>query len=255
MRNLQITSIATLFLFLFLVLCDTFNGIALWWYVLLISIWLLVMAMGSFHMRWNFYLKAFTSKKNQTTKQIALTFDDGPNPNFTLKVLDLLNQYNAKATFFCIGVNVETYPEIFKSIIDNGHDIGNHSFSHDAMIAFNSTETWLNEIKQADNSILRIGGKKTNLFRPPFGVTTPKLARALKVTEHKVIGWNIRSYDTVTKSPKRIIKRITKQIKPGAILLLHDKQPNVLPVLEHLLRVLQKRDYQTVTINELLNEK
>jgi peptidoglycan/xylan/chitin deacetylase (PgdA/CDA1 family) len=86
-------------------------------------------------------------------------------------------------------------------------------------------------------------------------VTTPKLAKALNVTEHEVIGWNIRSYDTVTKNPERIVKSISKHIKPGAIILLHDKQKNVLPVLEHLLQFLEKQNYQAVTINELLHEK
>ena len=123
------------------------------------------------------------------------------------------------------------------------------------MIDFNSTENWLDEIKQTDTVIHKVLGKKTSLFRPPFGVTTPKLAKALKVTEHDVIGWNIRSYDTMIKNPKRIVKRITKQIQPGAIILLHDKQSNVLHVLEHLLQFLQKQNYQSVTINELLNEK
>lgn len=255
MKNLKITSFATVILFLLLVILDTTIGIALWWYFLLIIVWFLVMAMGSFFMSWKYYLKAFTSINNLKEKKIAITFDDGPNPDFTLKVLDLLKRNNAKATFFCIGNNIETYPEVLKAIAQNGHDIGNHSFSHDVMIDFNSTENWLNEIKQADNAIHRISGKKTTLFRPPFGVTTPKLAKALKATEHKVIGWNIRSYDTVTKNPDRIVKRITKQIKPGAIILLHDKQTNVLPVLEHLLQFLQKQDYQAVTINELLNEK
>src|SRR5690606_27468827 len=211
-------------------------GIALWWYGLLFMFWFLMMAIASFSMSWKFYLKSITSNKIVTDKKIALTFDDGPNSEFTLKVLQILKDYNAKATFFCIGQNIETYPEILRAIADGGHDIGNHSFSHDLMIDFNSTERWLQEIKQTDNSIHKITGKKTTLFRPPFGVTTPKLAKALKVTEHKVIGWNIRSFDTVINNPQKILKRITKRVHPGAIILLHDKQSNVLLVLEHLLQ-------------------
>ncbi|MBA6153891.1 polysaccharide deacetylase family protein [Gelidibacter maritimus] len=254
MKNFRILIALTILLFLLLAILDTYVGIALWWYGLLLLLWFLMMAIGSFSMSWKFYLKPITSNKVLTDKKIALTFDDGPNPEFTLKVLQILKDYNAKATFFCIGQHIETYPEILKAIVQDGHDIGNHSFSHNLMIDFNSTERWLQEIKQTDNSIHKISGKKTTLFRPPFGVTTPKLARALKVTEHKVIGWNIRSFDTVISNPQKILKRITKRVHPGAIILLHDKQSNVLLVLEHLLQFLQEHKYHAVTINELLHD-
>ncbi len=254
MRNFRILIVITIILFLILAIADTIVGIALWWYGLLFILWFLMMAIGSFSMSWKFYLNPITSHKVLRVKKIALTFDDGPNPEFTLKVLQILKDYNAKATFFCIGQHIETYPEILKAIAVDGHDIGNHSFSHDLMIDFNSTERWLQEIKQTDNSIHKITGKKATLFRPPFGVTTPKLARALKVTEHKVIGWNIRSFDTVISNPQKILKRITKRVHPGAIILLHDKQSNVLLVLEHLLQFLQEHEYQAVTINELLHD-
>ena len=255
MKNLKITNFLAIGLFILVVIFDTVFGISLWWYFLLFMIWFSVMTIGSFSMSWNFYLKAFTSKKRLKEKRIAITFDDGPNPDYTLEVLRILKQYNAKATFFCIGQNVENNPEILKAISEDGHDIGNHSFTHDLMIDFNSTENWLHEIKKTENAIQRAIGKKTVIFRPPFGVTTPKLAKALKVTEHQVIGWNIRSYDTAIKNPKSIVKRINNQIKPGAIILLHDKQNNVLHVLEHLLQFLQENDYESVTINELINEK
>ena len=254
MKNFRILTGITLFLFLLLVILDTGVGIPLGWYAFLFISWFLMMAIASFSMSWKFYLNPITSNKGLTNKKVALTFDDGPNPEFTLRVLQILKDHNAKATFFCIGQNIESHPEILKTIAQDGHDIGNHSFSHDLMIDFNSTERWLQEIKQTDNSIHKITGKKTTLFRPSFGVTTPKLARALKVTEHKVIGWNIRSFDTVISNPQKILKRITKRVHPGAIILLHDKQSNVLFVLEHLLQFLQEYEYQAVTINELLHD-
>lgn len=255
MNNFKIINGIAIVLFLLLALLDTVVGITLWWYGLLFIVWFLLMTIGHFSMSWKFYLPPITSKKYLSNKKIAITFDDGPHPEITPKVLQLLKQYNAKATFFCIGQNIEKHSEILRAISDNGHDIGNHSFSHDFMIDFNSTEKWLQEIKQADIGIHKITGKKTTLFRPPFGVITPKLANALKITEHKVIGWNIRSFDTAIKNPKSIFKRITKPIHPGAIILLHDKHHHVLSVLEHLLQFLQEHDYQAVTINELLNEK
>lgn len=254
MKNFKLLNATTLLLLLLFAILDTLLGIALWWYGLLFLVWFLIMAIGSFSMSWKFYLTPITSKRNLKKKKIALTFDDGPNALFTLKVLQVLKDYNAKATFFCIGQKMESHPEILKSIATNGHEIGNHSWSHDLMIDFNSTEKWLQEIKQTDMIIHRITGKKTTLFRPPFGVTTPKLEKALKITEHTVIGWNIRSFDTVIKNPSYIFKRISKRIQPGAIILLHDKQSNVLMVLEHLLQFLKEHDYKAVTIHELLND-
>ena len=255
MRNLKITAIASIGLFLLLIIIDTLFGITLWWYFTLLIVWFSIMTLGSFSLGWNFYVKAFTSKKQLAEKKIAITFDDGPNAKYTLEVLDILNRYNAKATFFCIGQNIEKHPDILRVITDNGHAIGNHSYSHNVMIDFNSTANWLHEINQTDTIIQNVIGKKTTLFRPPFGVTTPKLAKALKSTGHHVIGWNIRSYDTVLKNPEKIVQNITKQIQPGAVILLHDKQSNVLHVLERVLQFLHKHENQSVTINELLHEK
>lgn len=254
MRNLRLLGVLAIGLFVLLVLLDRVVGIRLWWYGLPFVVWFSLIALGSFSMSWKFFLNPITSNKFLKEKKIALTFDDGPNPDFTLEVLRILKEYNAKATFFCIGESIENHPELLETIAQAGHEIGNHSFSHHLMIDFNSTERWLHEIKQTDNSIHRITGKKPTLFRPPFGVTTPKLAKALKITEHKVIGWNIRSFDTVIKNPQQIVKRITKRIRPGAIVLLHDKQPNIVAVLEHLLQFLQEHEYKCVTINELIHD-
>lgn len=206
-------------------------------------------------MSWSLFLKAFTSNANVKDKKIAITFDDGPNPNFTSKVLQLLADYEAKATFFCIGKNVKKHPEILKLIASKGHDIGNHSYSHSNTIDFNSTELWLMEIKSTDQAIFNATGTKPTLFRPPFGVTTPHLAKALKVTGHQVIGWNSRPFDTTTKNHQRILKRILTKVQPGAIILLHDNHNRIEVVLEQLLQFLKTNDYKMVTVKELLDEK
>ena len=103
-------------------------------------------------------------------------------------------------------------------------------------------------------SIERLSGKKPQLFRPPFGVTSPNLAKAIKKTKHTVIGWNIRSFDTALKNKDLVLKRIIKHIRPGSIILLHDTQPNTLYILEHLLLHLKQYKYETVTVNNLLDE-
>src|SRR5690606_17565462 len=113
------------------------------------SIWIIVVSLASFNIQWNFFLKSISKGKPEENK-IALTFDDGPNPEFTPKVLELLNQFNAKATFFCIGKNIKSYPEIIQLINSQNHTIGNHSFSHSNKIDFNNKSGWLYEINSTD---------------------------------------------------------------------------------------------------------
>ncbi|WP_162495546.1 polysaccharide deacetylase family protein [Confluentibacter flavum] len=199
-------------------------------------------------------MKSFTSKKLIESKKIAITFDDGPHPELTYTILDILDRYNTKATFFCIGNKVEQHPEILKEIAKRGHCIGNHSYSHSVNISFSSKSKWLEEIHKTDAILKKIIGKAPLYFRPPFGVTTPNLANALKETRHTVIGWNNRSFDTVIKNKNLVLKRIINQISIGDIILFHDTQPNTPYILEHLLLHLKQHKIEAITINDLLNE-
>ncbi|MEZ4801489.1 MAG: polysaccharide deacetylase family protein [Gelidibacter sp.] len=255
MLKFKYITILTLTILAVLLICEPFVYISFWWYILLFSVTFWIIVIGSFSMSWGLFLKAVTSNPKISGKKIAITFDDGPNLNYTPKVLQLLKDYDARATFFCIGKQVKKHPELLKSIVSEGHGIANHSYSHSVTIDFKSTEEWLTELKNTDEAIFNVTGLKTNLFRPPFGVTTPQLAKALKITGHKAIGWNIRSFDTAIKNSKTIVKRITKKIHPGAVILLHDNHDRVEMVLEQLLQFLKTNDYQMVTIKDLLDEK
>lgn len=227
-----------------------------WIYIFIpIIIWLLIVSIASFNIQCNFFLN-FISKGNPEGNKIALTFDDGPHPEFTPKVLVLLEKFNAKATFFCIGENVENYSDVLIKISENQHTIGNHSYTHSNKIDFNNKDGWLDEIISTDLAIQYTINKIPRFFRPPFGVTTPHLAKAINATNHLVIGWNVRSFDTVQNhTPERIVSRILKQIKPGSIILLHDHIPKIIPILEQLLPELQKRNFNFVTVDELINSK
>jgi peptidoglycan/xylan/chitin deacetylase (PgdA/CDA1 family) len=237
-----------------LLICEPILYVSFWWYVLLFSAFFCVVLIGSFSMSWKLFLKAFTSKTKIKTKKISITFDDGPNREFTPKVLQLLKDYNAKGSFFCIGKHVKKYPDLLKKMHSEGHDIGNHSYTHSNFIGFKITDGWLMELKNTDQAIFNVTGKKTSLFRPPFGVTTPHLAKAIKVTGHKVIGWNIRPFDTTLKNRETILKRITNRVKPGSVILMHDNHEQIEYVLEQLLQFLKKQDYEMVTINDLIDE-
>lgn len=149
------------------------------------------------------------------TKKIFLTFDDGPTPQVTDNVLDILDKYNAKATFFCLGENVEKYPETYNKIIKNKHSVGNHTFSH--------INGWTTKNKkyfydvELANSII-----KTNLFRPPYGKITPSQIRVLK-KQYKIILWDVMSMDYDKRiSKKKCLKNIYKFTQNGSIIVFHD---------------------------------
>ncbi len=243
-----------IFLLLLLVLLKLYIAINFWWFVLIILVWMGINAFGSARISSNYHVKAFCNNPSETEKKIALTFDDGPS-EFTLEVLELLKKYNAKATFFCIGKNIETHPEILQKIIDEGHLVGNHTYSHSKFFDFYTYPTIMEELQKTDRILEKFTSKKINFFRPPYGVTTPSIRRALKFTKHKVIGWNIRSLDGGTKNQDLILNRIKKRVSPGGIVLLHDTAPHSVFVLEQFLQFLQQNNYEAVSIEELLNLK
>jgi peptidoglycan/xylan/chitin deacetylase (PgdA/CDA1 family) len=222
------------------------------YYLLVAFIWSLIVFWGSAFIGSNYHVKTYCGNPLETEKKIALTFDDGPH-EMTLLVLDVLKKHNAKATFFCIGKNIETHPDILRKVIEDGHTVGNHTYSHVPFFDFYRKDQVIAEIQQTDALVESVLGKKTNLFRPPYGVTNPSIRRALAITKHKTIGWNIRSLDGVVKTEDFLLNRIIKRIKPGGIVLLHDTSVQTVIVLEQLLSYLQKNNYAVVPLNQLLN--
>lgn len=165
---------------------------------------------------------------------IFITFDDGPNPEITPFVLDLLKQYNWKATFFCVGQNMTRYPELFQRIISEGHAIGNHTMKH-----LNSLKTENEEYLASFREFEQI--YPTKLFRPPYGRIKPSISREIGLT-HQIIMWSWLSYDyDLNVSNERILSE-AKRIKKGDILVLHDnakiteRQKQLLPQLFRLLK-------------------
>lgn len=231
----------------------TFGMLYLDWlfihYVPFLIIWISIIIYGSFTISSNYHVEAVSNI--ETSEQIvAITFDDGPS-KFTPEILKLLAKYDVKASFFCIGNQVEKYPEILQSIYKQGHSIGNHSFTH-SKVGFQSVVRNLNEIRQADNAIEAVIGERPKYFRPPFGVTNPNIMRALRTTKHQVIGWNIRSIDTAIKDQAKVLDRIKNRLHPGSIILLHDTSAHSVSILGQLLLHLREKNYKSVSIDELL---
>jgi peptidoglycan/xylan/chitin deacetylase (PgdA/CDA1 family) len=206
---------------------------------------------SSFIIRSGVYVTTINSG-NTNRNEIAITFDDGPCEQ-TREILSILDKHQAKASFFVIGHKIEDHKEIIKEIYQKDHTIGNHSFRHHNLFPLKLPGQIANEIITTQKIIRSITGAEPHYFRPPFGITNPLLAKALKGTSLKTIGWSIRSLDTVTDDPKKIMTRIKKLLKPGCIILLHDTTKNVIPVLEELLVTCAKLKLKPVSLDEFLH--
>jgi len=223
-----------------------------WSFGVVILIWFLITLCGSFFIGWNYHLTSLHSNKKTVKPYVAITFDDGPHLEFTPKALDLLQKHNAKATFFCIGEQVEKHPEILKRIMAEGHSIGNHTYSHSRSFGFFNTEKVVSELKQTSQLIQDLTEKEMLLYRPAFGVTNPMIEKALKQLKVHSIGWNVRSLDTTLRSEKMILNRITRKVSKGDTILLHDTSQKSINVLEQLLLFLQEKNLESVTVDQLL---
>lgn len=222
-----------------------------WVYLFCFFIFSAVVIWGSFDISLGYFVDSMTHKRTRI-KEVALTFDDGPT-EFTPKFLDILKENNVKATFFCIGKQIEKYPETFQRIISEGHTVGNHTLSHSTNTGFLSASKIVEEIEKCDEIISKFGNIKTGLYRPPFGVTNPNIAKAINKTCKKSIGWNIRSLDTFTGSEKKIYRKVTRGLKKGSIILLHDTSEKTYNVLVDLLVFLKQKKYSTFTIDQVVN--
>ena len=203
-----------------------------------------LLSWGVFDIRLGYFVPTLCRLKNKQKRQVVLTFDDGPT-ELTPLFLDLLNRYEVKAIFFCIGRQIAQYPQIVQRIKDEGHLIGNHTYSHIPQNCFASTAVMTQEIQQTDALLAQLG-IVTPYFRPPYGVTNPHIARAVSRTGKRVIGWDIRSLDTVIKDETRLWSRVVSKLTQGNIILMHDTSERTLHVLEQLLEYLKANDYQVV---------
>ena len=180
-------------------------------------------------------------------KDLYLTFDDGPVPGITLEVLDILDTYNARATFFCIGRNVEKYPEIYNQILKRGHAAGNHTYSHLKGWKTRSKE-YYSDIKLAGSFI------KSNLFRPPYG----KIKRAqLKHLRHyyNIIMWDVMSFDfSKSVSKEKCLSIVLNNIHPGSIIVFHDSVKASEKVLYALPKILKNMQDKAYTFKSIKNE-
>ena len=225
-------------------------GVSPWWLALPLVAYGGVVAYGSARISSSFFIK--TRCRAETTQpHIALTFDDGPAAT-TPAVLAILARHEAPATFFCIGQRVRENPAMVRQLDAAGHLIGNHSFTHHFFIDLFSTRRLSQEIADTDAAIAAAIGRRPRLFRPPYGVTTPNLARAIRRAGHWCIGWNVRSMDTVIKDEQQLLGRMVRALAPGAVFLFHDSSAATLGMLDAFIRQARQRGFRIVPLDQLL---
>ncbi|MCP4135668.1 MAG: polysaccharide deacetylase family protein [bacterium] len=188
-----------------------------------LSFYLFLCLITPFLPRFAFFLPII-SKGKSNTKGVALTFDDGPDPIVTPKMLDLLKKHSVKATFFVIGEKAEKYPELIKRILREGHDIGNHSYSHDPFLMTRNPKQLLHDIKST-GEVLNKFGIEALAFRPPVGITNPRLWKVLLKLGMYCINYSCRAYDRGNRHINELASRIIRKTVAGDIVLLHDKVP------------------------------
>jgi peptidoglycan/xylan/chitin deacetylase (PgdA/CDA1 family) len=219
---------------------------------LLLTAYLVIFILGVSILKLNFFVKA-TCRGDATTKRVALTFDDGPDPAATPNLLKVLKRHEIKAAFFPIGTKTRDYPEIIKQIDQEGHILGNHSFRHAWWTNFLISGALDREIRMAQEAIEAAIGKVPAYFRPPMGLTNPHLRRELKKHGLLVVGWDVRPFDIRT-STEKVIKRVLKKIRNGSILLLHDTgraSADLARLIDELVTEIKARKYTFSELGEL----
>jgi peptidoglycan-N-acetylglucosamine deacetylase len=191
---------------------------------------------------------------------VALTFDDGPSPD-TEGVLDVLAEHHLSATFFMVGREVESFPGIAQRVFAEGHEVGNHSYSHPVYLFQRALET-RDQVQRAQDVIAETIGVKPTLARPPFGVRTPAYFGATRALGLRTVQWDVAGFDWKRRSPSQIADNVLRKVRPGSIILLHDgdsagkqDRKNTVAALPLIIKGLKDRDLQIAPLSQLLPER
>lgn len=187
----------------------------------------------------------------QSKKLVALTFDDGPDPDNTPRILDALDKYDAKATFFNLANNVRQYPDITQQIIDEGHELGNHSISHANLNAVKK-EKAASEINDSKQIIEEVTGNEPSLFRPPYGNYEDDTENMIHNSNQEIIMWSVDTQDWNSQNSNAIYGTVKANVVPGSIVLMHDIHPTTADAVPRILKYLDDEGYEMVTVSELM---
>jgi peptidoglycan/xylan/chitin deacetylase (PgdA/CDA1 family) len=192
--------------------------------------------------------------------RVALTFDDGPDPEVTPLVLDALAKHDTRATFFAIGKSLAAHPQLARDIAAAGHELGNHSWRHSRLQPFFAVADQVGEIERGASAIAAVTGRRTApLYRSPLGMKSPPMARAAGRVGLTIVAWSLHSHDSRNSDPDQIAARVLSRIRPGDIVLMHDGHDlpgrhrlGAARALPRILLGLRERALQAVTVSDLL---
>jgi peptidoglycan-N-acetylglucosamine deacetylase len=190
-------------------------------------------------------------------KVVAITFDDGPNPVYTPQVLEIFSKAKGKATFFMIGEQMRNHPEVVKLVTDQGHEIGNHTFTHPKLSQL-SIHDCLNEIEETEKLIEKMAGRKPVIFRPPYFDYNQDTVSLLQKKKYPMIGaLNLEAQDWEQPGVEHIVQKSREAVKDGSILIFHDgygDRSQTIEAVQLLVSELTSQGYQLVTVSELLKQ-
>ncbi len=194
-------------------------------------------------------------RNSLNSKKIALTFDDGPHPRYTEEILEILAEYNIKATFFIIGINAENYPQALQKIIASGCEIGNHTYNHTKINRLNQEEIKY-QILKCEETLYRLSGIRPCIFRPPEGMLPSGINNIIKPMNYNVVLWSIDTMDWALTPSNQISKVVMDNIKGGDIILMHDYVSGgntTCDALKIIIPQILSEGYEFVTVSELIN--
>lgn len=251
MLNFRNTNIFFIALLALLIGVHVKYGLPVYIYPLLFVSWSLIVFWGCINVSSDFFILV-TCKADTHEKKIAISFDDGPAANHTPEILAVLEKEQVKAAFFCIGNRIADNEAILKQVYADGHIIGNHSYSHHFWFDMYGAKRMQDDLQLMDAAMQEVIGVKPRLFRPPYGVTNPNLAKAIRKGGYIPVGWSVRSFDTVAKNEQQLLDKINAGIKPGAVFLFHDTCTITLHVLPKFIQEVKNRGYSIVPLDKLL---
>ena len=197
----------------------------------------------------SFLADQFQVATNNVSKEktIALTFDDGPDPDYTVQILETLEKYKVKATFFMLGNRVHAYPQIAKKVAEAGLELGNHSWNHPSLTGV--TDGILHsEVRGTSDIIEAVTGRPATVFRPPYGAVDKRVRESTKLP---VVLWNVDTLDWEHHDPEILLEHIEQDVRPGSIILMHDIHETTADGLDAVLAYLRSQDYKFVTVSEM----
>jgi len=241
---------------------------AVWWlapdlwpllFVLLTAL-VLLLVLGALNPGWQWF-GAVALRGNGQRKQVALTFDDGPHPVHTRRILDLLDEVGARGTFFMVGARVGESPDVAREVVERGHQVGHHGDRHNWRVMLSPRRSAL-DLHAGSLAIASATGLWPRFFRPPIGLVSPELLAAAQEAGLVPIAWSLRSFDGRSVAPERVRDRILSSVEPGDIVLMHDAGPDrhrdeappAVAALPDVLAGLAERGLEPVTVAELLDE-